>query len=280
LQPRSEDGGALSDRQSAGFPGHRLPGGQRLRFHATHGDRDPRGRCDPIAGDAGRCAKRRRRRDGADIRSQCRDPFDALRQAGANGAGRSPGRCSIATSQQDGSSMSSWNLRIGFLAMCVLGLGSLAPARAQVIQQYTYKTNGVYEVHAGLGITTQIVLSPYEKILDYSTGFSNGWDISRRGNVFYLRPRNVDVDTDMIVRTETHSYIFELRVVATDWKTLGQAKGEGVQYKITFDYPADTSFTGEKKSASATPALDASLVPGRAYNFHYDYAASKKTASW
>jgi len=176
--------------------------------------------------------------------------------------------------------MSSWNLRIGFLAMCVLGLGSLAPARAQVIQQYTYKTNGVYEVHAGLGITTQIVLSPYEKILDYSTGFSNGWDISRRGNVFYLRPRNVDVDTDMIVRTETHSYIFELRVVATDWKTLGQAKGEGVQYKITFDYPADTSFTGEKKSASATPALDASLVPGRAYNFHYDYAASKKTASW
>lgn len=176
--------------------------------------------------------------------------------------------------------MSSWNLRIGFLAACMLGLGSLAPARAQVIQQYAYKANGVYEVHAGLGITTQIVLSPYEKILDYSTGFSNGWDISRRGNVFYLRPRNVDVDTDMIVRTETHSYIFELRVVATDWKTLGQAKGEGVQYKITFDYPADTSFTAEKKSASATPALDASLVPGRDYNFHYDYAASKKIAAW
>lgn len=176
--------------------------------------------------------------------------------------------------------MSSWSLRIGVVAMCVLGLGLLAPARAQVIQQYTYKANGVYEVHAGLGITTQIVLGPYEKILDYSTGFSNGWDISRRGNVFYLRPRNVDVDTDMIVRTEMHSYIFELRVVATDWKTLGQAKGEGVQYKVTFDYPADTSFTTEKKNVSATPALDGSLVPGRDYNFHYDYAAGKKTAAW
>jgi type IV secretion system protein VirB9 len=164
--------------------------------------------------------------------------------------------------------------------MCVLGLGALAPARAQVIQQYTYKANGVYEVHAGLGITTQIVLSPYEKILDYSTGFSNGWEISRRGNVFYMRPRNVDVDTDMIVRTATHSYIFELRVVATDWKTLGQAKGEGVQYKITFDYPADASFTAGKKSAPTAAVLDTSLTPGRDYNFHYDYAAGKKTAAW
>jgi len=172
------------------------------------------------------------------------------------------------------------NLGVGFLAAWALGLAAAAPAHAQVIQQYTYKANGVYEVHAGLGIATQIVLSPYEKILDYSTGFSNGWDISRRGNVFYLRPRNIDVDTDMIVRTETHSYIFELRVVATDWKTLGQAKGDGVQYKIAFDYPADTSFTAEKKSVSDAPALDAELVPGRDYNFHYDYAASKKTATW
>lgn len=176
--------------------------------------------------------------------------------------------------------MNSWNLRVGVFAMCALGLTTAAPAGAQVIQQYTYKANGVYEVHAGLGITTQIVLSPYEKILDYSTGFSNGWDISRRGNVFYLRPRNVDVDTDMIVRTETHSYIFELRVVATDWKTLSQAKGDGVQYKIAFDYAADTSFTPEKKRVSDTPALDTALISGRDYNFHYDYAASKKAAAW
>lgn len=176
--------------------------------------------------------------------------------------------------------MNRWSGRIGFFAACVLGSGALAPACAQVIQQYTYKPNGVYEVHAGLGITTQIVLSPYESILDYSTGFSNGWDISRRGNVFYLRPRNVDVDTDMIVRTETHSYIFELRVVATDWKTLGQAKSDGVQYKIGFDYPADTSFAAEKKNVSAAPSLDTSLIPGRDYNFHYDYAAGKKTAAW
>lgn len=176
--------------------------------------------------------------------------------------------------------MKSWNPRIVFFAGCLLALGMASSAGAQVIQQYTYKSNTLYEVHAGLGITTQIVLSPYEKILDYSTGFSNGWDISRRGNVFYLRPRNVDVDTDMIVRTETHSYIFELRVVATDWKTLGQAKGNGVQYKIAFDYPADTSFAAEKKDASEGSALDTALISGRDYNFHYDYAASKKTAEW
>ena len=86
--------------------------------------------------------------------------------------------------------------------------------------RYEFKPDVIYPVRAGLGITTQIELDPNEKVLDYSTGFSGGWDLTRRENVFYLKPKNVDVDTNMMVRTATHSYIFELKVVATDWKTL------------------------------------------------------------
>ena len=129
----------------------------------------------------------------------------------------------------------------------------------------------IYPVRTGLGITTQIELSPSEEVVDFSAGFSNGWDLTRRDNVFYLKPKNIDVDTNLVVRTQTHSYIFELRVVATDWKALEQAKQAGVQYKITFRYPNGTQFTSAPVG-DATSTLDTRLLPGRPYHFDYDYA--------
>ncbi|WP_158879953.1 TrbG/VirB9 family P-type conjugative transfer protein [Rhodanobacter sp. L36] len=170
--------------------------------------------------------------------------------------------------------------------VCKLTLASLIASTAlgtvsaQVVEQYQYLPDHIYQVRTGLGITTQIELSPSEKILDFSTGFSSGWDLTRRENVFYLKPKNVDVDTNMMIRTETHSYIFELKVVATDWKTLDQAKRAGVQYKITFGYPGNTSFSDQVAKIAKAPELDTELVKGRDYNFDYSYAARSKTAPW
>lgn len=166
------------------------------------------------------------------------------------------------------------------LALCAAISGLPTPANAQVVEQYQYQPDRIYPVRTGLGITTQIELSPQEKILDYSTGFSSGWELTRRDNVFYLKPKNVDVDTNMMIRTATHSYIFELKVVATDWKTLEQARRDGVEYKITFSYPADAGFAKEIKKDTKASALNASLVPGRRYNFDYDYATRSKAAPW
>ena len=152
-----------------------------------------------------------------------------------------------------------------------------ATARAQSVPQvdvYDYVVDGVYPVRTALGITTQVELDPAEEILDFSTGFSTGWDLSRRGNVFYLRPRGVDVDTNMLVRTQTHSYIFELKVVATDWTTLEQVRRAGVQYKVAFRYPADASFSAQVEEA-ADPGQSIGLQKGRHYNFDYD-AASRR----
>ena len=161
-----------------------------------------------------------------------------------------------------------------FLAALCLAL----PASAQVVQEYEYQHDRIYEVRTGLGITTQIELSPNEKILDFSTGFSAGWDLTRRENVFYLKPKNVDVDTNMVIRTATHSYIFELKVVATDWTALSQAKQAGVQYKITFAYPNDTEFAAE---AESVPQLSTQLDKNRRYNFNYDYSTRKaKKQAW
>ena len=157
-------------------------------------------------------------------------------------------------------------------ALLALALGLAVPAlHAQPVQYYEYAADRIYPIRTGLGITTQIELSPDENVVDYSTGFSTGWELTRRDNVFYLKPKNVDVDTNLVVRTETHSYIFELRVVATDWRALDQAKQAGVQYKVAFTYPKDTRFRAADEAARA-PALSTRLEPGRAYHFDYDYA--------
>lgn len=159
---------------------------------------------------------------------------------------------------------------------CVVG-----QAQAQVVDEYVYKPDTLYTVRTGLGITTQIELSPFEEVLDYSTGFSSGWELTRRDNVFYLKPRNVDVDTNMMIRTATNSYIFELKVVATDWRTLDQARAKGVQYKIRFTYPGDVQFANVKansegKSVKTESQLDTSIDKHRAYYFGYDYASKDK----
>lgn len=165
-------------------------------------------------------------------------------------------------------------------AVCLAAVAAPREVHAQAVQQYDYQADHVYPVRTGLGITTQIELSPNEKILDYSTGFSGGWELTRRDNVFYIKPKNVDVDTNLMIRTATHSYIFELKVVATDWHTLEQARTKGVQYKITFNYPGDTSFSKEITAAAQSQELNTSLVKGRYYNFNYDYATRSKKAPW
>ena len=167
--------------------------------------------------------------------------------------------------------------------LCVLASMTLAmPAFAQVIVEYEYEPDRIYEVRTGLGITTQIELNPSEDILDYSTGFNSGWELNRRDNVFYLKPKNVDVDTNMMVRTATHSYLFELKVVATDWTALEQAKRAGVHYKITFSYPNNAVFSPSAAAdAKGAPKprnseIDTELDKTRAYYFDYSYSTRTK----
>jgi len=163
---------------------------------------------------------------------------------------------------------------------CALMAFAAPEGKAQAVDTYEYQPDRIYPIRAGLGIATQIELSPHEKILDYSTGFTSGWDLTRRDTVFYLKPRNVDVDTNMVIRTETHSYIFELKVVATDWTTLESARKAGVQYKVRFEYPSDARFSNEVVKAKQAPELNTSLVKGRSYNFDYDYATRSTSAAW
>ena len=95
-----------------------------------------------------------------------------------------------------------------FLLSLVIASNSFASDKT--IKEYFFEPDITYPVYTALGVVTQIELSPREKIKDFSSGLSNGWQLVRRENVFYIKPKDLAVDTNFIVRTEAHQYIFEL----------------------------------------------------------------------
>lgn len=152
-----------------------------------------------------------------------------------------------------------------------------ALAAAQEVREVPYRPDQVVRVNTGLGIATQIEISPQEQVKDFGTGFSDGWELVRRDNVFYIRPKNVDVDTNMYIRTNMRSYLIDLRVSATRWKTLEEAKNAGVYYKVRFVYP-----DGMPDKGSTMAATNAVLSPSPGalhsqsdYHLSYDYATTE-----
>lgn len=171
------------------------------------------------------------------------------------------------------------------LGICIALAGGPAAAQAQAaspqVDVFDYVSDAIYQVRTALGITTRIELDPAEDILDFSAGFSSGWDLTRRGNVFYVRPRDADVDTNLLVRTQAHSYIFELKVVAADWTSLEQVKRAGVHYRVAFRYPADASFAGADVAVDEEAPTGQSTALDRDRSYHFDYdVAARRAPPW
>ena len=155
---------------------------------------------------------------------------------------------------------------------CALPLTAVATP----IEEYYFSKDATYPVNTALGVVTQIELSPKEVIKDFGAGLSSGWELVRRDNVFYVKPKDKGVDTNLIVRTEAHNYIFELKVVSSNWKTLGDMKNQGVNYKVRFNYPEDTDFNVKHVQ---TAGYDLSFDPDKFYNTNYDVSYNE-SSSW
>jgi len=165
--------------------------------------------------------------------------------------------------------------RISFFATIIF---VLMPAHAaqDSTSRYTYEDGKIFSVRTGLGIATTLELDPGDAVLDYSAGFSSGWDIVRRDSLFYLKPKNVDVDTNLLIRTQKRSYIIELQVVASDWRKLDEARRDGVQYRVVFDYPKEEGI--EELLAEQPTQMADTIEPQRVYNYRYEISTKTKRA--
>lgn len=154
---------------------------------------------------------------------------------------------------------------------------------------YTYQPDTIYPIHAGVGIATQIELDPKDDIKDFGTGFSNGWEMVRRDNIIYLKPKDLQSDTNMYIRTNKRLYLFDLQIVSKKWKNLGAAKNEGVHYKVSFTYTDNEKTTtpnngapaqAERRDRNNKAAQADTVITGlRDYHMQYDYAADE-SAKW
>ncbi len=145
--------------------------------------------------------------------------------------------------------------------------GTSGSAAASAVQEYRYAPDAIYPVRAALGIATQIELAPDEQIKDFGTGFSAAWDLVRRDNVFYLKPKQAQADTNMHIRTAQRSYLFDLTVQRQHWRNLRLARQAGVHYKIRFQYPG------------AVAATDTFITTPQKAPEHQDYDFAADTAS-
>ncbi|HEX5737592.1 MAG TPA: TrbG/VirB9 family P-type conjugative transfer protein [Hydrogenophaga sp.] len=163
------------------------------------------------------------------------------------------------------------------LAIVWLGTGLGANvASAQEVRNVVYQLDQVVRVNTGLGIATQIEISPQEEVSSFGTGFSDGWELVRKDNVFFVRPKNVDVDTNMFIRTNTRSYLIELVVTATKWRSIEEAKRAGVHYKVRFVYADEASSDAQSPESALNQVLSPTAAPLNSqsnYHLNYDYAA-------
>lgn len=164
------------------------------------------------------------------------------------------------------------------LLTCFSAVFSNNAVADQAITEYSYERDKIYTINTGVGIVTQIELSPHENIKDFSTGYSNGWDLVRRDNIFYLRPKDANADTNMTIKTAAHDYIFDLKVLSKNWRGLESAKSKGVQYKIKFTYADGTKFDANK-NINFNSGMNTKLSGHSSYFTDYDYSADDKS-SW
>ena len=70
-----------------------------------------------------------------------------------------------------------------------------------------YKPGQVYPIRAANGLITTITFSPGEKIRDFGSGYSTAWEFQARGNNFFLKPKDFDGATNLVIVTDKHTYL-------------------------------------------------------------------------
>lgn len=101
-----------------------------------------------------------------------------------------------------------------------------------------YKTGEVYPINAANGLITTIVFAPGEKVLSYGSGYSTAWEFAARGNHFFLKPKDKQGTTNLVVVTDHHTYLFEVR--------LGLRKK--ATFSLTFAYPEEAAKLAEQQA--------------------------------
>ena len=105
-----------------------------------------------------------------------------------------------------------------------------------------YKPGQVYPIRAANGLITTITFSPGEKIRDFGSGYSTAWEFQARGNNFFLKPKDFDGATNLVIVTDKHTYLFDVHPGS-------RAKAT---YSLTFRYPLEEAVKAQENANKKT----------------------------
>ncbi|KWH21844.1 type IV secretion system protein VirB9 [Burkholderia cepacia] len=122
------------------------------------------------------------------------------------------------------------------------------------VRQVIYRADDVVRVEAQRGFATHIALGPHEHIQVVAPGDRDGWQVvaNKGDHDVYLKPQLAAHDSNLEIRTDRHSYSFDLIVLPLKSK-FGNNR---VMYRLTFIYP-------EELAKQARGELDVDLVAKR-----------------
>ena len=149
------------------------------------------------------------------------------------------------------------------------------------IQHVDYNAGDVVVIRTVPGISTRVVFSPGETVLDIASGFTQGWNFSDRDNVLYIKPQSIKGEngqpsmppeagkwnTNLLVKTNLRLYDFDLHLLPGS-NSGAPATNQRISYRVEFRYPEDEAERA-KKTAQAQAAkvkLDAKSAPS---NWNY-----------
>lgn len=105
-----------------------------------------------------------------------------------------------------------------------------------------YKPGQVYPIRAANGLITTITFSPGEKIRDFGSGYSTAWEFQARGNNSFLKPKDFDGATNLVIVTDKHTYLFDVHPGS-------RAKAT---YSLTFRYPLEEAAKAQENANKKT----------------------------
>lgn len=121
------------------------------------------------------------------------------------------------------------------------------------IQSITNNPNDVVKINVADGFVSAIVFDQNESILDVMAGFPSGYEFKEAGNILYLKPRSINIDsaiiqpaaefwnTNILVTTTKQIYAFDLIVV--------DQKDSKVSYRVNINYPQNNAVAKMEKDA-------------------------------
>lgn len=139
---------------------------------------------------------------------------------------------------------------LGLLALVAL-LGGATPAQAlqtpatspldHRIQHVTYDARNVTRINAANGYITAVIFAPGEHVLNYGSGYSTAWEFATADNKFFLKPKDKEGTTNLVVVTDRRLYNFDVYLVENP---------RNATYLLTFDYPQEQTKRQEQQLAA------------------------------